>query len=626
MGHTMSAPRSSLLRPALLILLWLVLSLCSAWAAYGLARQAAIETMQADASHRLDLYVASLQREIDQFAFLPGIVALQPEVQSLLRKADDKALQAEVNRYLEELNSRAGTLSVYLINQQGLVVATSNWQKADSFLGENLSFRPYVQQALREGRGRYFGIGTTRGESGYYLTTTLGSSGAQGVAVVKVGLAQLEHSWSAAESPVFVSDENTVLMLSNVPAWRFTTLEVLDEARREELKASQKYNRRQLLPLGWQVLEPAVQGSASAMLVQLPESSDSPEYSSGQFLTQSRSLGGTPWRMTVLLPLAAALQLAESRAWLAGVLVALGLLLALLLVQRRRHQREQRLARKALQQAHDALELKVQQRTADLQASNAALQQEVAERVQAEQTLRAAQDELVQAGKMAVIGQLSTEVAHELNQPLAALRALAGNSQRFLERGQTEVAQRNLQRMAELADRMGGLTGQLRSFARKSAGEPRAVAVSSLIDAALAVLETRLKRSAAVVDCQVPAQLQAWCDANRVQQVLVNLLANALDAMQGSSALRIEIDCRQTDSGVEITVRDHGPGLSDDTLHRLFEPFFTTKPEGQGLGLGLSLSADIARAGGGSLQGANHPQSGAVFTLSLPLVDTQPLS
>lgn len=153
-----------------------------------------------------------------------------------------------------------------------------------------------------------------------------------------------------------------------------------------------------------------------------------------------------------------------------------------------------------MQQAHDALELKVQQRTADLQ-TNAALQQEVAERVQAEQTLRAAQDELVQAGKMAVIGQLSTEVAHELNEPLAALRALAGNSQRFLERGQTGVAQRNLQRMAELADRMGGLVisyAALRANQRVS----RAVAVSSLIGLALAVLETRLKRSAAVVDCQ----------------------------------------------------------------------------------------------------------------------------
>lgn len=259
--------------------------------------------------------MASLQREIDQFAFLPGIVALQPEVQSLLRKADDKALQAEVNRYLEELNSRAGTLSVYLINQQGLVVATSNWQKADSFLGENLSFRPYVQQALREGRGRYFGIGTTRGRSGYYLTTTLGSSGVQGVAVVKVGLAQLEHSWSAAESPVFVSDENTVLMLGNVPAWRFTTLEVLDEARREELRASQKYNRRQLFAAsGWQVLEPAVQGSASAMLVQLPESSDSPEYSSGQFLTQSVRWGARLAHDGAAAPGSCALQLAEKAA------------------------------------------------------------------------------------------------------------------------------------------------------------------------------------------------------------------------------------------------------------------------------------------------------------------------
>ena len=283
-------------------------------------------------------------------------------------------------------------------------------------------------------------------------------------------------------------------------------------------------------------------------------------------------------------------------------------------VQRRRHQQ-------ALEQARQGLEIKVQQRTADLLTVNTALQQEVAERIQTEQTLRAAQDELVQAGKMAVLGQLSTEMAHELNQPLTALRTLASNSQRFLERGQTDVAQRNLQRMVELTERMGFMTGQLRNFARKSAGDARAVLVASLLDGAQDVLEVRIARSAAVVvSALTPPDLHVWCDANRVQQVLVNLMANALDAMQGLSQPRLEIDCQASGQWARIIVRDHGPGLSEDARKRLFEPFFTTKSEG--LGLGLSLSADIVRASGGSLQASNHPRGGAVFQLLLPMVDT----
>ena len=627
MACTMLAFLPSRLRASLLILLWLAASSLGGWLGYQAFVRAGLETVATAGNNRLDRYVVSLQREIDKFAFLPDVAALQPEVKALLKSPGDALLQSSANLYLQELNRRAGTLTVYLIGQDGHVLAASNWQRADSYVGEDLSFRPYVQQALREGRGRYFGIGTTRGEPGYYLTTTLGQGAQQGVVVVKVGLAQLEESWASVESPVLVSDENSVVILSNVPAWRFATLQPLDEERRSALEASQKYNRLSLNPLGWQTLKPLSSDDAFKQVRIEAAKAASADQRTGRFLLQSRPLAGTPWQITVLSPLTAALQLATSRAWVAGVLIALALLLAALLYQRRKHVREQLAAQQALKQANEALEHKVQQRTADLQTANQSLQQEVAKRIQAEATLRAAQDELVQAGKLAVIGQLSTEVAHELNQPLAALRALAGNSQRFLERGQPEMVQSNLQRMADLADRMGQMTGQLRNFARKSVGQPQPVDLEKVIDGALALLESRIARAGAAVLRQpsMPG-LRANCDPNRVQQVLVNLISNALDAMQGGSQHPIEIACLQTGDWAQITVRDHGPGLSEEVQPHLFEPFFTTKPESQGLGLGLSLSADIARASGGSLTGGNHPEGGAIFTLSLPLVDTLPLS
>lgn len=613
MVRTMRLLPSRPLNSYLLIALWLAVSVLGGLLAYqGFVKWGLGDARDAGDS-RLERYAASLLSEADRFAFVPALVALQPEVQQLLRTPQNRALQRKANQYLETLNSQIGTLNAYVLNRKGHVLAASNWQQPDSFVGEDLSFRPYVQQALKQGKGRYFGIGTIRGEPGYYLTSLWGEGAQQGIAVVKVGLAQLEQFWSHAESPVLVSDENQVVILSNVEAWRFATLQPLDEARRGALEVSLQYNGRVLKPLDWHWQ----QGPEGFQLLRLPPRAADPQGKSQAgdlFLVQSRPLAGTPWQITVLSPLSRTLQLARSRAWLAAVMTALALLTLQIAVQRRRHQQ-------ALEQARQGLEIKVQQRTADLLTANTALQQEVAERIQTEQTLRAAQDELVQAGKMAVLGQLSTEMAHELNQPLTALRTLASNSQRFLERGQTDVAQRNLQRMVELTERMGFMTGQLRNFARKSAGDARAVLVASLLDGAQDVLEVRIARSAAVVvSALTPPDLQVWCDANRVQQVLVNLMANALDAMQGLSQPRLEIDCQASGQWARIIVRDHGPGLSEDARKRLFEPFFTTKSEG--LGLGLSLSADIVRASGGSLQASNHPKGGAVFQLLLPMVDT----
>jgi C4-dicarboxylate-specific signal transduction histidine kinase len=287
--------------------------------------------------------------------------------------------------------------------------------------------------------------------------------------------------------------------------------------------------------------------------------------------------------------------------------------------ERRRHLRDRLAAREALQQAHDELERKVEERTADLSAANTRLQAEVAERTRAERTLRAAQDELVQAGKLAVIGQLAAGLAHELNQPLAALATLSGNARKFLARGDEESAGSNLERIGELVKRMGRLTGQLKSYARKSSGKPQAVPVRQAVDNALFLLEQRLKRAGATVQLDLPNEsLTAWCDANRLEQVLVNLAGNALDAMDGLPAPALEISARRDGERIVVAVRDHGPGLSDEARGRLFEPFFTTKEAGSGLGLGLPISAGIVADFGGSLAGDNHPQGGAVFTLEIP--------
>ena len=501
--------------------------------------------------------------------------------------------------------------------------ASSNWQRDDSFVGEDLSFRPHFRDAMNNGSGRIFGIGTTRGEPGYYLSSRLADRGQTlGVAVIKVSLEQLEKSWSTGEAPAMGSDENGVVILGSVADWKFTTLRPLDEATRSAFDQTQQYNRRALKPLGLKEIRELDHG---ARLVRI--SGDSPEMVSvypvtGRFLAQSRPLPGTPWTLTVFSHLEQVDDIAQSRATVAIVVAVLLFMFGLMLAERRRHLKDRLAAQQALQQAHDELERKVDERTADLSAANHLLQDEIAERIRAERTLRAAQDELVQAGKLAVIGQLSTGIAHELNQPLAALRTLSGNSVRFLERGDLTTTRTNLERIAQLVDRMGQITGQLRNFARKSSGQLQPVALCHAIDNALALLEPRLRQANAEIvrHCPLP-EPRALCDANRLEQVLINLIGNALDAMAGQAAPQIEIDCSGATGSARLAVRDHGPGLDDAAQAHLFEPFFTTKPAGDGLGLGLTISAGIIRDFGGTLTGSNHPAGGAVFTLEMPLFD-----
>jgi two-component system C4-dicarboxylate transport sensor histidine kinase DctB len=294
-------------------------------------------------------------------------------------------------------------------------------------------------------------------------------------------------------------------------------------------------------------------------------------------------------------------------------------ILAIMIYQRRRHLQDRLVAREALQKAHDELERKVEERTADLSAANQQLQAEVIERARAERTLRAAQDELIQAGKLAVIGQLSAGIAHELNQPLTALHTLSGNAVRFLERGDEATARSNLERIAQLVDRMGLITGQLKTFARKSSGQLQPVDVRQVLAHAVALLEQRLRSSDAQVSTHFPhGPLYALCDSNRLEQVMINLISNALDAMHQQSSPSIDI-CGSTNGRmIRLQVRDHGDGLSEEAMSRLFEPFFTTKEAGVGLGLGLAISAGIICDFGGTLTGANHPEGGALFTLEIP--------
>ncbi|MBK5957019.1 hypothetical protein CCR97_02140 [Rhodoplanes elegans] len=280
-------------------------------------------------------------------------------------------------------------------------------------------------------------------------------------------------------------------------------------------------------------------------------------------------------------------------------------------------------ARAALERAYEDLEGKVEARSSELRVANAALKAEVDERDKANRQLKSMQEELIRTENLAVIGQLSAGIAHELNQPLAALATLSQNSVRFLDLGDEATVRENLDRIVRLVDRMGILTSRLRSFARRTGAEREVIDLGRSVENALALLGHRHDREhMRIVLDPSEAPVLVHANAVRVEQILVNLISNAFDATRGVTDAVAVIAWRAAGGCAALTVTDNGPGFAPDILTRIFEPFFTTKSKsGGGLGLGLAISADIARVYGGSLTASDAPQGGAVFTLTLPLAD-----
>lgn len=604
------AVKPRLFRQILLTLLGIVLVLGCGYAGYRLSEAAGIRALAESGERQLELNARAVESEINKYTYLPSLLELESNVSRLLL-TPGRYRRQRVNDYLEGLNRRAGSLAVYVLDIDGRVVATSNWNQRDSYLGEDLSFRDYYKQAVQGAPGRFYGIGSTTGEPGYYLAHGLrGNDRVIGVAVVKVRLDALEKRWADARVEAHVSDENGIIILSSDPARRLKSVRPLDAAGRERLARSLQYHwaaleELQLLArhaLGGGLEEVRLNGADGRPL---------------DYLQQSRALSDTPWHLTLLTPLAEQRSAAVSHGLLAGVACALLIFGGLALNQRRKVITTRLAAREALQQANADLERKIAERTLDLSASNRLLQAEVREREQTEANLRQAQDGLVQAGKLAVIGQMSTSIAHELNQPLAALRTLSANAARFLERGALDTAGSNLQAIGELVDRMGRITGSLRAFARRG-GDHGQASLEQAVEAALFLLHSRVEQERPTLHREF-AEARLAIDQTRLEQVLVNLLSNALDALREQPRREIWLSGARHGASYRLEVRDSGAGIPPDLRAHLFEPFFTTKPGEKGLGLGLTLSASLAAAAGGSLAVRHPEEGGSAFVLDLPL-------
>lgn len=601
----------------------LVLILGVGVAGYQATWRQELGQVRSNADHRLDLFASAVEGMLNRLEHVPATIQLNRDVVALLRPRSGPVSTDAVNSFLQRLNQQLGSLAVYVIDERGRVVAASNANEPGSFVGEDLSFRPYFIEALSGQVGRHFAIGNTSKQPGYYLANPIrDGERVIGVAVIKISLRPLAQAWDMLGVPAFIADDNNVIILSSQPEWLYQIVGEPDLDKLVDFQIRQLYvdRRPQRFGASEQLLQAHEAAGAEGVL--LTGQPLGPRLGR-QVLAQAQELPKMRWRLWVFTGVDQAGRHAFTVGVLSAIAAAFVALLWLALEQRQRIVRDKLAARHMLEQANAELESKVVRRTSALAQTNERLRREVAERVQAELTLREAQDELVQAAKLAVVGQMSAGITHEITQPLGAIRTLAGNSQAFLARDDLDTVRSNLGLITRLADQMGEIVQSLKGFARKAPPQPQTTDLAQAVHNALLLFMARIRADdvTLVNDCQ-EGLAQAWCEPNRLEQVIVNLIGNALDAMRGQPrrVLRLHTLLIEQDgvNRVQLMVDDTGSGLTPELHGRLFAPFFTTKPHGHGLGLGLAISRDIIRSFQGDLRADNHAGGGARFTIELP--------
>jgi two-component system C4-dicarboxylate transport sensor histidine kinase DctB len=559
------------------------------------AGERALANAELGASQMARTQVGLLASELQKFRLLPLVLTEYPDVRMALEGAEP-AVVARLNGKLELLSSRTDAAAIYVIDRTGRTLAASNWRLPTSFVGQVYGFRPYFQGALRNGAAELFALGTVSGRPGLFIARRVESEGRiLGVIVVKVEFDRLEAAWARQPGPTFVTDRHGVIIITSRPDWRFRSTRPLGPAEIAQIRRARQFGTLPLPPLGL-----VADGDA----LRVGSGRDS-----GRFLQADVPTGLEGGALHYLGPLAAdeAGAAATARAAILAALMLVVLGLALLYRAREKRQLQD--------EARRALESEVALRTTELRETNERLTEQSRERERADRRYRSAREELAQANRLGSIGQITAGVAHEINQPVAAIRTFAENAGTFLDQGKAERARSNLGLIVELTARIGAITAELRRFARRGAPAIDAVEIAPVVDGALLLIGDRVRAVGAIVEREgEQAGIRVVADRVRLEQVVINLLQNALDALEGRADPLIRIAVAYADQ-VIVEIDDNGPGIPAAIADQLFTPFVTGKPDG--LGLGLGIARDIAREFGGDLDLAPSALGGAAFRIVL---------
>ncbi|PCI57633.1 MAG: histidine kinase [Gammaproteobacteria bacterium] len=553
-----------------------------------------------------------IESTLGRFEKIPDVLAKHPLLQQVLHEPSDSNKE-RLNLLLEEIGGVTQASDIYLIDKTGLTLASSNWQNERTFIGMDFSFRPYFQHAIQGQLARYYAVGLSSNKRGYYFASPVIRKGEViGVIAVKISIDEIEnqHKEAVGENDYnfLIVAPDDVVFISDKSEWRLKTIGNISAQKTQQLKYSARYSGREIEMLDVQATQSLyLPEDISGSLLKI----NSVEGSKVLFSQQKQMLD-VGWRVHLWTSLYA---IEQQKSFLT-ILSASGYLLILFLVlfakERMRNAKNQRDARLILEHS-------VKERTADLTASNAQLIAEIEQRKQTQAQLNKTQDELIQSAKLAVIGNMSASINHEINQPLTALRSYSQNALSYQERGQEDKAKHNLKLIITLVDRLAKIVSQFKHFSKKSSGIATQVYLQECINAAISIVKHQAQNESVELCIDLPKdKVFILGDDIRLEQVLINLFNNAIQAMVNEKIKRLDVSITLIDTKVIIAIKDTGPGILASNLDKIFEPFFTTK-ERIGLGLGLSISERIIESMQGTLVVENHHEGGAEFKIVLPL-------
>ncbi|MBV2182429.1 ATP-binding protein [Castellaniella denitrificans] len=577
------------------------------------ARDRALRDLETQARVSAQLSLTALNHTLDKFHAIPSILAQDTALAAVLESPAPSALD-DLSRRLETLGRELGLSVLYVLDASGRTVSSSNWRKPDSFVGHDYRFRPYFTDAMEARDAAHFALGVVSHEAGLFLSRRIdGARGPLGVVVLKIGFRDLESAWARSGMPQFVTDDRQVVLLGYPEDWHYRVARPMSSAEAVRVRSSLQFGAAPLDPLP---LTPSLMSEnwSPAPLLRLTRAAAGLEKGARVLHIEQAVARMDGWRLHLLKPVSNDLARAEltAQALTLLALATLGLT-GWWAAQRRRRAR-------ALLAARDALEAEVRTRTGELRHANERLRAEMDERRRTEARLHEMQDELVQANKLSLLGQVAAGVAHEINQPVGAIRTYADNAGEFLRRGQADRACENLATIARLTERIGGITQELRAFSRKRAAAIGAVELDAALDGALMLAGPRLGRQGVRLEdgrAGRPSP-RVRADAMRLEQVFVNLLHNALEALADTARPGIRLSVERDGERVRVRIEDNGPGIDPAARERLFTPFFTTRA--QGVGLGLVISRDILAEFGGTLA-ALDVAAGAAFEVTLEAME-----
>lgn len=561
------------MRRALIAVLTL-LAMAVIWNTNAWLTQRLSENVRVRSELRAALYTGNLLSELQRTAVVPLLLARDPSLVSSLRSQDFSTTSAQLIAAQRDI----GAASIRLLDGTGRTVAATNRH----ILGTSYAVAPFYVDALRT-NGTVFSV--TPGEAGgfefTYSRAVIADGKPLGVIVVAADLSRLERSWAGIYDAMAVTDSNGSIILTTEPRWRGLSLDDALAVR----SAPSAIERAFQVTADWanRPIDAIVGGKAVMQ-------------------TETR----IPFRGWKMISFSTYDSVRDRvNALLALEIMGMALLAAagFYLLSRRERLVSRRYRRES----------------ADLRALNSRLTREIAERERVQKELRFAEQSVQQSSKLAALGEMSAGISHELNQPLAAMRTYLAGSRLLLERGRGDEALVSFQRVDDLLERMGAITRQLKSYARKGGEAFEPVDLRMALSGALTMMEPQLRNRRVRLQRSQPRDpVLVNCDRIRLEQVIINLIRNAMDATRDVRDPSIEIVVDAL-SHAQLSVRDNGPGVSD--LEKLFEPFWTTKPAGEGTGLGLAISSSIIADFGGRLTAHNPDGGGARFDVELPLYE-----